>query len=155
MGSKRYTDEFKTQVIRQVVVVGRPVMEVARQAGISHKSLYLWLKAARAQKMSTPGNIKVVRQKIRRLKTLLNKRRSMGAEGGTFPDVVMLREMDIRKPSDGPDVLEHRLVHTLNIFTGKAEVVGMLTLQLPEKFWRHSPKDKSRGKKQKDRSGSQ
>jgi transposase len=39
---KRYTEEFKTEAVRQVVDRGYPVDEVAGRLGISAKSLYKW-----------------------------------------------------------------------------------------------------------------
>lgn len=42
VSAKRYTDEFKTEAIRQVVEYGRPVAEVAERLGITTHSLYLW-----------------------------------------------------------------------------------------------------------------
>lgn len=39
---KRYTEEFKTEAVRQVVERGYSVDEVAVRLGISNKSLYKW-----------------------------------------------------------------------------------------------------------------
>jgi len=39
---KRYTEEFKTEAVRQVVERGYSVGEVAGRLGISSKSLYKW-----------------------------------------------------------------------------------------------------------------
>ena len=38
--SKRYTDEFKVEAVKQVVERGCSVQEVAERLGISTKSLY-------------------------------------------------------------------------------------------------------------------
>ena len=42
MSTKRYTDEFKIEAVRQVVEYGRPVAEVAERLGVSVHSLYGW-----------------------------------------------------------------------------------------------------------------
>lgn len=42
MSTKRYTDEFKIEAVRQIVDYGRPVAEVAERLGVSVHSLYGW-----------------------------------------------------------------------------------------------------------------
>ncbi len=42
MSSKRYTDEFKTEAVRQVTDRGYPVKEVADRLRITTHSLYAW-----------------------------------------------------------------------------------------------------------------
>lgn len=42
MSTKRYTDEFKTEAVRQIVEYGRPTAEVAERLGVSINSLYGW-----------------------------------------------------------------------------------------------------------------
>jgi len=44
MSSKRYTDEFKKEAIKQVTERGYPASEVARRLGVSTHSLYAWLR---------------------------------------------------------------------------------------------------------------
>lgn len=44
MSSKRYTDEFKIEAIKQVTERGHPVAEVAGRLGVSIHSLYAWQK---------------------------------------------------------------------------------------------------------------
>lgn len=46
MTSKRYTNEFKTEAVKQVTERGYPVAEVAQRLGVSSHSLYAWLREA-------------------------------------------------------------------------------------------------------------
>lgn len=43
MTSKRYTNEFRAEAIKQVTERGYPVAEVAQRLGVSSHSLYEWL----------------------------------------------------------------------------------------------------------------
>ncbi|MBC8192637.1 MAG: transposase [FCB group bacterium] len=47
MKSKRFTDEFKSEAVKQVLERGNSVIHLSRQLGISEKILYSWLKAAK------------------------------------------------------------------------------------------------------------
>jgi transposase len=42
MSSKRYTDEFKIEAVKQVTERGFSVGEVARRLGVTTHSLYAW-----------------------------------------------------------------------------------------------------------------
>jgi transposase len=44
MTSKRFTDEFKAEAVKQVTERGYPVSEVAERLGMSTHSLYAWLR---------------------------------------------------------------------------------------------------------------
>ena len=44
MSSKRYTDEFKIEAVRQVTDRGFKVAEVAERLGVTTHSLYAWLR---------------------------------------------------------------------------------------------------------------
>ena len=46
MSSKRYTDEFKIEAIKQVTERGYPASEVSKRLGVSSHSLYAWLRDA-------------------------------------------------------------------------------------------------------------
>ncbi|QNM61540.1 transposase [Xanthomonas hortorum pv. vitians] len=72
MSSKRYTDEFKIEAVRQVTDRGFKVAEVAGRLGVTTHSLYAWLR-----KFGKPG---VVRRaevdqsaEVRRLKAELRR----------------------------------------------------------------------------------
>ena len=49
MSSKRYTEEFKVEAIKQVTERGYPVAEVAGRLGVSQHSLYQWIKPSRCR----------------------------------------------------------------------------------------------------------
>lgn len=44
MSSKRYTDEFRLEAVKQVTERGYSVTEVAERIGVNPNSLYNWLK---------------------------------------------------------------------------------------------------------------
>jgi transposase len=44
MSQARYTDEFKTQAVGQVLERGYSVKEVSERIGVSTYSLYKWIK---------------------------------------------------------------------------------------------------------------
>lgn len=47
MGTKQYTDEFKTEAARQVIEHGRSVREVSTRLGVSIDSMYAWVRQHR------------------------------------------------------------------------------------------------------------
>lgn len=46
MSSKRYTEEFKVEAVRQVTDRGHSVAEVADRLGVSIHSLYTWRRSS-------------------------------------------------------------------------------------------------------------
>ena len=46
--SKRYTEEFKSEALKQILDRGYPVHEVSSRLGVSSHTLYAWLKKAKA-----------------------------------------------------------------------------------------------------------
>ena len=51
MGTKRYTDTFKLEAVRQVTEGGHVVYDVSNRLGVSSKSLYDWIRpTGRSQK---------------------------------------------------------------------------------------------------------
>ena len=49
----RYTDEFKTEALKQITERGHSTVEVANRLGITDKSLYRW-KAEAENNYSSP-----------------------------------------------------------------------------------------------------
>ena len=47
MSSKRYTDEYKAEAVKQVLERGHLVTEVAARLGINKHSLYEWVNQAK------------------------------------------------------------------------------------------------------------
>lgn len=47
MSTKRYTEEFKVEAVKQVIEHGRPVREVASRLGVGAESLYVWVRERR------------------------------------------------------------------------------------------------------------
>lgn len=71
---KRYTNEFKTEAVKQVMERGYSVAEVAERLGICTKTLYQW----RTDQSDSPRNVKVsdAQAEIARLKAELIHGRS-------------------------------------------------------------------------------
>ena len=44
MTSKRYTEEFKVEAVKQIIDRGHSVASVAARLGVSTHSLYQWIK---------------------------------------------------------------------------------------------------------------
>ncbi len=44
MSSKRYTEEFKIEAVKQVTERGHGIYSVASRLGITHSSLYAWIR---------------------------------------------------------------------------------------------------------------
>ena len=72
MSSPRYSDEFKSDAVRQVIDRGYSVMEVAKRIGVSENSLYKWV---RASKKASPANDKLAKMRLenQRLKAELRR----------------------------------------------------------------------------------
>jgi transposase len=74
MSNRKYTEEFKSEAIRQVTERGYKVQEVCERLGISSKSLYLWLRLARGSKgKHSQGSDSELRQEIGRLRAELKR----------------------------------------------------------------------------------
>ena len=74
MSNLKYTEEFKSEAIRQVTERGYKVREVSERLGISSKSLYQWLRLARESNAKQgQGSDKELRQEIVRLKSELKR----------------------------------------------------------------------------------
>ena len=74
MSNRKYTEEFKTEAIKQVTDRGYKVREVSERLGVSSKSLYLWLRLARKSN-GKHGQISdnELKQEIIRLKSELKR----------------------------------------------------------------------------------
>lgn len=47
MSSKRYTEEFRAEAVKQILDRGHTVTEVAKRLGVHKHSLYEWVRVAR------------------------------------------------------------------------------------------------------------
>lgn len=72
MSSKRYTDEFKIEAVKQVIERGFSVSEVAQRLGVTTHSLYAW-----KEKFGSPAVVQRVAQdqsaEIRRLQAQVKR----------------------------------------------------------------------------------
>jgi transposase len=73
MSSKRYTEEFKIEAVRQVVDRGYSVAEVARRLGMTTHSLYAWKmkygpdSAEHQEKTQSEQEIRRLKKELRRV----------------------------------------------------------------------------------------
>ena len=73
MSSKRYTEEFKVEAIKQVTERGYPVAEVAGRLGVSQHSLYQLLKSygqpveARQEQQNQSAEIRRLKAELKRV----------------------------------------------------------------------------------------
>jgi transposase len=74
MSNKRYTEEFKSEALKQILERGYPVQEVSERLGVSSHTLYKWLKAIRGkEKSKEAGNLEKVLVENARLKAELKR----------------------------------------------------------------------------------
>lgn len=73
MSSKRYSDEFKVEAVKQVTERGHPAKGVAKRLGISPYSLYKWIKAyavpaeERAESQSLSAENRLLKSELKRV----------------------------------------------------------------------------------------
>ena len=73
MSSKRYTEEFKIEAVRQVVDRGYSVAEVAQRLGTTTHSLYAWKKkygpdsAGFKEKTEAEQEVRRLKKELRRV----------------------------------------------------------------------------------------
>jgi transposase len=74
MSSKRYTEEFKNEAVKQVTERGYSVKEISKRLGISTKSLYVWLRQIKGgRREGVAGELAAMRQENARLKAELKR----------------------------------------------------------------------------------
>lgn len=73
MSSKRYTEEFKVEAVKQVTERGHRAKDVAKRLGISPYSLYKWIRAfavpaeERAESRSFSAENRLLRSELKRV----------------------------------------------------------------------------------------
>ena len=78
MSSKRYTDEYKAEAVKQVLERGHLVTDVAQRLGLNKHSLYEWVKRAKAAEATTASVATLVSERaetkeIRQLRAELKR----------------------------------------------------------------------------------
>jgi transposase len=72
--NRKYSEEFKSEAVKQVVERGYPVKAVSERIGVSIKSLYGWLREARGQRSEqNGGHVDEIRRENIRLKAELKR----------------------------------------------------------------------------------
>lgn len=70
----RYTEEFKSEAIKQITERGYSAAEVAQRLGITDKSLYRWKSAAAQQlKIADPADLAALKLENTRLNKALKR----------------------------------------------------------------------------------
>ena len=69
----RYTEEFKTEAIKQVIERGYTAVEVSKRLGISVKSLYAWLRKNKAATTPNGKDLLAIKQELNRVKAELKR----------------------------------------------------------------------------------
>ena len=72
MNSKRYSEEFKIEAVKQVTERNYKISEVARRLGIATKSLYDWIKKY-GDSSSQHHTINDQQKELRKLKSELRR----------------------------------------------------------------------------------
>ena len=55
--SGEYTDEFRAAAVAEVAATGRSVVQMARELGIDHRTLWRWVDNARLEKIDPDGQL--------------------------------------------------------------------------------------------------
>ena len=70
----RYTDEFKSEAIKQITERGHNVADVAQRLGVSTKSLYKWRREIELQKRpAVSADVVALKQEVARLNAALKR----------------------------------------------------------------------------------
>ncbi len=71
---KRYTDEFKSDAVKQIVERGYSVTEISKRLGVSSHSLYKWVKEfGGGREKRSAGEVDSIRRENARLKAELKR----------------------------------------------------------------------------------
>ena len=70
----RYTDEFKSEAIKQITERGHNVADVAQRLGVSTKRLYKWRREIELQKRpAVSADVVALKQEVARLNAALKR----------------------------------------------------------------------------------
>lgn len=70
----RYTDEFKSEAVKQITERGHDVADVAQRLGVSTKSLYKWRYEIELQKRpEVSADVVALKQEVARLNAALKR----------------------------------------------------------------------------------
>jgi transposase len=70
----RYTDEFKSEAIKQITDRGHAVADVAGRLGVSTKSLYKWRQEIKLQKRpAVSADVFALKREVARLNAALKR----------------------------------------------------------------------------------
>ena len=75
MSSRRFSQQFKVEAVRQIVEQSQPVSQVSKRLGVSAHSLYKWVKASNPAGAPTDpaGELIQTRNELSRLQAQLRR----------------------------------------------------------------------------------
>lgn len=73
MQRAKYAPEFKEEAVKQVVVKGHPVVDVAKRLGVPEGLLYTWVRLAKQSEEPSPSDFKAMQAELVKLKAELRR----------------------------------------------------------------------------------
>jgi transposase len=69
----RYTDEFKSEAVKQITERGYDVADVAKRLGVSVKSLYKWRRESEQKNNPAGSDVATLKLEVANLNTALKR----------------------------------------------------------------------------------
>jgi transposase-like protein len=95
----RFTPEFREEALRRVAETGKPIVQVAEELGVDHRTLWGWVNAAKLERIDPAGELTAeARKRIRDLEkenALLRRDLEFQKKAQAF-----FRELDQQKKND-------------------------------------------------------
>ena len=81
---KRYTEEFKSDAVRLVVIEGLSVPQVARDLGVCSGSLYDWVKRSKDMMSTEENDLAAENARLRKENRILKEEREILKKATAF-----------------------------------------------------------------------
>jgi transposase len=73
MPRAKYAPEFKVEAVKQVVVKGHSVVDVAKRLGVPEGLLYTWVRLTKQSEEPSPSDFKALQTELVKLKAELRR----------------------------------------------------------------------------------